>query len=325
MNLKTLFPFFLLITLAICVCITVMDTPKPISNETKKDEATLVSDVWIAPDTTTFPIGDEGNLIRYGQKLIQHTSYYFGPKGKLKHTTNGMNCQNCHLQSGTKPWGNNYAAVAANYPKLRARSGKVETIFNRINDCFERSLNGKKLDTNSNEMKAMSSYILWLGRNIEKGLTPKGTGLMKLTFLDRKTDPLIGKKFYVKHCQSCHQSNGGGLLNADSTEFVYPPLWGNNSYNIGAGMHCISKLAGFIKPNMPFGTTHLSMVLTDEEAWDIAAYVNSQKRPTMNLSKDWPDISKKPIDYPFGPYADQLTELQHKFGPYVDATLAKNK
>ena len=323
MNLKTLFPFLLFIILAICVCLTVLDTPNVEAEGFSVSHNNTIENYWIAPDSTQIPTTEEGNIIRYGKKLIQHTSFYFGPKGIIAQITNGMNCQNCHLQSGTKVWGNNYGAVAANYPKQRPRSGKLESVFTRINDCFQRSLNGQKIDTNSIEMKAISSYILWLGKKEPKGRIPNGSGLMKLELLTRSANLENGASLYNLHCKNCHQSNGEGILNSDSTEYVYPPLWGKHSYNIGAGMHCISKLAGFIKPNMPFGVAHLSMVLTDEQAWDIAAFVNSQKRPSMDLKNDWPDIAKKPMDYPFGPYTDQLTEHQHKYGPYVNVAISK--
>ena len=68
---------------------------------------------------------------------------------------------------------------------------------------------------------------------------------------------------------------------------------------------------------MPFEeTSHQNPKLTTEEAWDVAAFVNSQPRPKRDFSKDWPDISKKPIDHPFGPFADGFTESQHKYGPF---------
>ena len=67
---------------------------------------------------------------------------------------------------------------------------------------------------------------------------------------------------------------------------------------------------------MPQGTTYKSPQLTDEEAWDVAAFIITQKRPHINVPKDWPDISKKPVDHPFGPYADNFTEQQHKLGPF---------
>jgi thiosulfate dehydrogenase len=93
-------------------------------------------------------------------------------------------------------------------------------------------------------------------------------------------------------------------------------LWGKDSYNDGAGLYRLSNFAKYIKYNMPFGITHTHATLTDEEAWDIAAYVNSMPRPHFNVPNDWPDISKKPIDHPFGPYADSFSEDQHKYGPY---------
>jgi thiosulfate dehydrogenase len=67
---------------------------------------------------------------------------------------------------------------------------------------------------------------------------------------------------------------------------------------------------------MPLGATHFNTQLSDEEAWDVAAYVNTQPRPHKSVPTDWPDVSKKPIDHPFGPYADSFGEQQHKFGPW---------
>src|SRR6516225_1175414 len=100
---------------------------------------------WHAPDSLSIPKTEEGRLISYGRELIKHTSIYLGPKGKVMHTTNGMNCQNCHLEAGTKFFGNNYSAVAATYPRLRDRSGMVESVEKRVNDCIERSLNGTSI------------------------------------------------------------------------------------------------------------------------------------------------------------------------------------
>src|SRR5690349_6505554 len=101
---------------------------------------------WKAPDTTKIPATQQGELIRYGRNLVANTAFFIGPKGSVAALTNGMNCQNCHLEAGTKFFGNNYGAVQSTYPKFRARSGTIETIDKRINDCVERSLNGKTLD-----------------------------------------------------------------------------------------------------------------------------------------------------------------------------------
>lgn len=255
-------------------------------------------------------------LITYGKELVANTSKYLGPKGSVKHISNGMNCQNCHLDAGTKPWGNNYGAVLATYPKFRARSGTIEGIEKRINDCFERSLNGQALDLQSKEMQAMVAYIKFIGQFVPKDSIPAGSGIWKLKFMKRAADPEKGKLAYLEKCSSCHQKNGQGIINPEGTGYTYPPLWGNHSYNHGAGLYRISRFAGYIKANMPLGVTWDKPQLSDEESWDIAAFVNSQERPRKDLSKDWPNITKKPSDHPFGPFADNFPENQHKYGPY---------
>ncbi|MFN4144814.1 MAG: c-type cytochrome [Runella sp.] len=268
---------------------------------------------------------EEEKLVRYGQELIAHTSEYLGPKGKVRAISNGMNCQNCHLKAGTQPWGNNYLAVESTYPKFRERSGTVESKIKRVNDCFERSLNGKALDSTSREMKAILTYIKWLGKDVPKKTAPKGSGIYKLKFLNRAADPEKGRIVYEQKCQSCHQANGEGVLAADGKSYTYPPLWGKNSYNIGAGLYRISNFAGYAKFNMPLGATYERPQLTDEEAWDVAAFVNSMPRPDKDLSQDWPNIAGKPFDHPFGPFADPFSEQQHKYGPFKPIKEWKDK
>jgi thiosulfate dehydrogenase len=262
------------------------------------------------------PHGEEGETIKYGRELIANTSVYFGPNGSVRKITNGLNCQNCHLDAGTKPWGNNYASVASTYPKMRGRSGTMESVYKRISDCFERSLDGTAPDSNSREMNAMKAYILWLGKEVPSGQEAKGSGIYNLAFLDRAADPINGEKVYEAKCQSCHQPDGKGILNEAKTAYTYPPLWGPQSYNDGAGLYRLSRFAGYVKANMPLGASYSNPLLSDEEAWDVAAFVNSQKRPVKDLSKDWPDISKKTFDHPFGPFVDPYTEKQHKYGPF---------
>ena len=274
--------------------------------------------LWTAPSDwrMMYLKPEEKELVVYGKELIAHTSDYLGPKGSVKAISNGMNCQNCHLNAGTQPWGNNYFAVQSTYPKFRTRSGTKENQIKRVNDCFERSLNGKILDSSSREMRAILAYIKWLGSDVEKDKVPKGSSIFKLKAMKRACDPIKGAELYTTKCQSCHQENGGGLLAENGKSYTYPPLWGPHSYNNGAGLYRISNFAGYVKYNMPQGTTYEKPQLTDEEAWDVAAYVNSMPRPSKDLSKDWPNISKKPVDYPYGPYADPFSEDQHKYGPY---------
>ena len=279
----------------------------------------LVDNEWTAPSLFRDHVlqGEERKKVIYGEELIAHTSKYLGPKGSVAAITNGMNCQNCHLDAGKKTWGNNYGGVNANYPKFRDRSGSVETVYKRVSDCMERSLNGKTMDSTTYEMQAMIAYIKWVGQDVEKNTTPKGTGIAPPEYLDRAASPSKGATVYSAKCQTCHGANGEGVLAAEGTSYTYPPLWGANSYNTGAGLFRLSRLAGYVRDNMPLNqASHNSPALTDEESWDVAAFINSQPRPKKDLSSDWPNISKKPIDHPFGPYTDGFSEEQHKYGPF---------
>lgn len=112
-------------------------------------------------------------------------------------------------------------------------------------------------------------------------------------------------------------------MNPENNGYSYPPLWGMHSYNTGAGLYRLSNFAGFVQSNMPFNEVSHSNQLTHEEAWDLAAFVNSQPRPVFTESHDWPDLAKKPFDHPFGPYADSFSEQQHKYGPYQPILQAK--
>ena len=304
--------------------------PAAQSSDTLKDTsanvAALLAADWSAPDTSTLPHDAEGDLIRYGRALVAGTASFLGPHGSVARISNGMNCQNCHLNAGTKLYGNSFSAVFANYPKFRPRSGTVENLEKRVNDCMERSLNGHKLDSASHEMRALVAYINWVGKDVKKGTTPEGAAVVELPYLDRAADPVKGKTAFDFHCVTCHGADGQGKPDSAGPGYLYPPLWGSNSYNTAAGLYRLSRFAGFIKSNMPnLASSHDKPVLSDEEAWDIAAYVNSLPRPEKKFTADWPDKSKKPVDLPFGPYADSFSEQQHKFGPYRPVVAASKK
>lgn len=282
----------------------------------KETTPPATSGTWQAPDTASIPHNETGNLIRYGRELIVNTAYYLGPNGTVMKMSNGMTCQNCHLEAGTKLFGNNFSATASTYPKYRARYGAMGSVERRVNECFERSLNGTKLDSMSHEMRAIIAYIGWVGKDVKKGESPVGSGVVNIAFLDRAASPVNGKLIYSEHCASCHGGMGEGLKKNDST-WQNPPLWGDDSYNIGAGIYRLTRLAAFVKGNMPFEATAEAPLLSDEEAWDVAAYINSMPHPEMNLTRDWPKILEKPSDYPFGPFADSFSEEQHKYGPFL--------
>jgi len=99
-------------------------------------------------------------------------------------------------------------------------------------------------------------------------------------------------------------------------------LWGKNSFNQGAGLFRLSMMAKYIYANMPLGARYDSALISVEEAWDIASYINSKQRPHKDFTADWPKIESKPFDHPFGPYADSFSEAQHKFGPFQEIIAA---
>lgn len=306
------------------------ENTRPINHMTAKtiSAASPSSDLnktnWKSPDISSMPSGKDGRIIRYGRELIAHTANYFGPNGSVAQISNGMNCQNCHLDGGTRTFANNFAGFISSYPKMSGRSGKVEPATERISECFQRSLSGKTPDTSGKEIQAMLAYMKWLGRGVKKGMQLYGSATEKLPFMDVAADPVKGKVVFIAKCQSCHGNNGQGWLEASKKSYAYPPLWGNHSYNDGAGMYRVANLAGFVKNNMPYGATYQNPLLTNADAWNVAAFINSQLRPHMDQHKDWTDLKRKPIDSPFGPYADRFSERQHKYGPFKPIKNARN-
>jgi cytochrome c len=127
---------------------------------------------------------------------------------------------------------------------------------------------------------------------------------------------------YVNNCASCHGKNGDGQWNADSSTYVYPPLWGPHSYQRGSSPYRVVKSARFIKANMPYKiATWQKPFLSDEQCLDVAAFINDDRihfRPDKKNRSipDYPDARTKPIDYGFGPFIDTFSEMQHKFGPF---------
>lgn len=282
--------------------------------------------LYLPPDTSEIQQSAQASLIRYGRELIANTRKYLGPEGSVAQVSNRLNCQSCHLEAGAKPaaFSANFMGVAANYPLFRERSGMLETIQYRINDCMIRSMNGKPLDTVGQEMKAIVAYIMWVGKDVPSKTKPVNSEIEKLPYLPRAADTIYGKKVFTAKCQLCHGVNGSGGYSVDSALY-YPPLWGPGSYNTAAGMYRLSRLAGFVKNNMPFGVSHGQSQLSNEECWDVAAYINSKPRPHKDFPNDWPDISKKAIDHPFGPYSDSFSEQQHKYGPFEPIAMERKK
>jgi thiosulfate dehydrogenase len=277
--------------------------------------------LFVPPDTSTIPDDDFGKMVRYGRDLIVNTAYYIGPDGVAgKYLGNKMNCTNCHLDAGTRPYGLNYFSSHARYPQYRGRENEILTLEQRINNCVERPHNGKPLPLDSKEIVAMACYMKWLSTNVPVGHRVKGDDGMELKYPERAADPVKGAAIYVQHCASCHGAEGQGQMDPYNKTYVYPPLWGMDSYEAGSSMHRVLKMARFVKANMPnLKSSWQKPFLTDLEAIDVSAFVNDDrihKRPVKPGKAGYPNIRNKAIDYDHGPYEDPFTEDQHKFGPY---------
>jgi thiosulfate dehydrogenase len=211
------------------------------------------------------------------------------------HVGDDLNCTSCHLNAGTVADGSPYVGVTAFFPSYQQRAGRVVTMEDRINGCFQRSMNGKPLARDGADMKAMLAYFDWMKGATKPEDKVPGRGIGKI---DQKLvpDPENGKKIYAAQCAACHGENGEGVKDA-AGRVVYPPLWGDRSFNIGAGMARTFKAAAFVKQNMPIGLHEKFPLgqggLSDQEAVDVADYFSHMPRPDFAPKvKDWPNDPK---------------------------------
>lgn len=260
-------------------------------------------------------------LIKFGFELITKTPQLIGPMSSnpnKQFAGNNLTCQNCHLEAGTKPGSGSFVGVLNRFPQFSGRENRMGTLEQRVDGCMQRSMNGQPLPENSLEMKAIIAYIKWLSEDVPEEEEAKYKGYAKVKLPEVAADPLLGKLTFEKHCVVCHGDNGQGQRPSENALYIYPPLWGNDTYNHGAGMHRVITAAEFIKGNMPYlQATWDNPVLSDEEAYHVAAYINSFDRPLKsNPEADFPEKHLKPVSTPYGPWTDDFTAEQHKYGPF---------
>jgi thiosulfate dehydrogenase len=272
------------------------------------------------PDISTLRDEPFGKLVKYGYSLFTDTAREIGPSvpdPARRFAGNNLACSNCHLNAGTQPYAMPMIGVWGQFPRYRAREGAVVTIEDRINGCMERSMNGRPLPLDSSEMKAFSAYIRWLSTGIPDGAKPVGAGTLSIKEPARAADPGRGGQIYAQVCAACHGPDGLGQRADASPGYQFPPLGGPDSFNDGTGMGRLLTAAAYAMHNMPFGTTYNAPLLSEADAYDVAAYVVSMTRPAKaGLDKDFPIRLQKPVDTPYGPYADGFSFAQHKYGPF---------
>jgi len=236
----------------------------------------------VFPDESEIPQGREGASIRRGRAIVSWVR-----DSLPDYTRSDLNCTSCHLDRGTRAWSAPWVGVYGRFPQYRSRNDKVNILEDRTNDCFERSLNGRALPAGGQDIRDIGAYMAWLSRKVPAGATMEGQGFARLDAVP--VDTSRGEAVFTGVCARCHGSDGVGTTLA-------PPLWGERSYNIGAGMGRLRTAAAFIRFNMPYDDPGS---LSEQQAFDVAAYINSRPRPDFaGKEEDWPN-GDHPPDVPY--------------------------
>lgn len=255
----------LALLLVLAACTIKQRTPRP----TGGSEIVL----RVPPDSE-IPEGVLGASIRRGRALLRHTRDSLPDQ-----VGSDLRCFSCHLAEGAQAAALPLIGVYSRFPQYRTRNALVNLLEDRINDCFERSLNGRPLPRDGQEMRDLIAYFAFISRGVPPPGELPGLGVRQLDPLP--PDTVAGRKLFGEACARCHGADGAGTA-------VAPPLWGPRSFNIGAGMARLRTAAAFIRYNMP---NDRAMVLSDQQAHDVAAYLLSRPRP---------DFAAKALDWPLG-------------------------
>lgn len=245
---------------------------------------------WVAPDEATIPAGPYGDSVKRGMELFTKTDRLLPD-----YATANMSCSSCHLDKGRKRDAVPMVGAYARFPKYMERTGATISLQDRINYCFTRSLAGSRIPTDSAEMTDLVNYIAWLSQGVPVGTHIAGEVLPVMP--ERLVgDATSGEKLFTEKCVACHQADGAGVPGA------FPALWGARSYSIGASMAREERAAAFIQRFMPQTAPG---TLTDQEAYDLSAYINSKPRPDSPAKEnDWPE-GGAPVDVPYSTHGHE--------------------
>ncbi|MFD1009312.1 MULTISPECIES: c-type cytochrome [Oceanisphaera] len=250
----------------------------------------------------------------FGEKVVRGYKNFVDTQSlSPQYVGNGLNCVNCHSDAGRKENAAPLWAAYMSYPAFRSKNNKINSFEERMQGCFLYSMNGSPPDYGADALVDLSAYAYWLAQGTLTGAdfdpadmeVPSDAELLKggkrddFPFMkayleaggskepelpgraypkapepEQTPDIARGKTVFEQECSVCHGVNGEGQKVND--RYVFPPLWGPNTYNWGAGMHRVNTAANFIQHNMPLGQPGK---LTDQQAWDVATYINSRDRP----------------------------------------------
>ncbi|MGY0505271.1 c-type cytochrome [Luteimonas sp. e5] len=267
--------------------------PDTASQATTTADSTDEGD-WKPPSEDSIPDDRFGEMVRMGRDIFMDT-----PKHAAKWIGNDLSCQNCHLDAGRMAnsaplWG------AYNlYPQYRQKIDGVDDFISRIQGCFIYSMNGTMPPADAPELRAIATYAYWLSQGVPLGTRMPGAGYPKAEIKAAEpADYARGEQVYTEYCAVCHGADGEGQRAGGRQ--VFPALWGSNSYNWGAGMHQLDNASAFIKYNMPLG---LGGTLSDQQALDVALYINAHERPQdPRFTGDVAETRKRFHDTDASPY-----------------------
>lgn len=238
------------------------------------------------------PPGELGRVVQLGEAIVENTNQH--PLSK-PYVGNALTCSSCHLKAGTDPQAATFLGVATAYPAWSPREKRVITLEDRVLNCFMRSMNGVRPPKGSEVSVAVTAYITWLSSGEPLAMNPERPlgplHVRPLTIDVKQANPQRGKTLYADHCAACHGDLGEGSDDG-------PPVWGERSYNDGAGLSRNDKLAAWLKVAMPLDDPYLS----EQDAADLAAFINAQPRPKFILKDHLPRPDR------LGEYNGELTE-----------------
>jgi thiosulfate dehydrogenase len=213
----------------------------------------------------------------FGQTVRRGIAIFTDTRNEAKaYAGDGLNCASCHLDRGRRPGSAPMWAAWVSYPRFRAKNDTVNTMTMRIQGCFRFSMNGTPPPDDSEIMTALQVYFYWLARGAPTGGRLAGAGFTRLAEPTEPPSSERGATVFAAKCAACHGADGEGRRVTGGLGYQFPPLWGPQSYNWGAGMTSVATAAAFIRANMPYG---LRDALTAQEAWDVAMFVDSHERP----------------------------------------------
>jgi thiosulfate dehydrogenase len=197
-----------------------------------------------------------------------------------------LSCGSCHLDAGRRRSAIPLVGASARFPRYVARNDRVISLEDRVNFCIIRSLDGAPLPDDSRSMRDIIAYIASLSNGVTTPVADLPHGLAPMP--PATGDSARGAGIFPRTCARCHGADGQGL--------VGPALWGARSYSIAASLARVERAAAFIRRNMPFDSAG---TLTDQQAYDLAAFIDAHARPDAPLkAQDWPR-GDAPADVPY--------------------------